>query len=271
MTGSPFYWQWSADGDSLLAHVGLSGPGARLGFSGVAADTLEQNLDAPGFFQAPAISPSGRWLAYATDRGGARAVIVRSAPGLTVEPIEREVRHIGLTALTFSPTEDRLALMRPPEDAPFIFGAISLLDAETGLLEPLVDESALAFFWSPDGRRIAYLTFAPRGGEIAGPQGASVQVRAEQQRPPRFTLKVVEVADGRVVDLGAFVPSRLFVQQFLPFFDQYALSHRIWSPGSEALVLPILDEEGRSQVTVFTLDGERRTVIAGDGPFWNVR
>ena len=64
--------------------------------------------------------------------------------------------------------------------------------------------------------------------------------------------------------------SPLFLNQYLPFFDEYARSHRLWSPASDALVVPVL-EAGRSVLTVYGLDGSVRTLGPGDMPVWNVR
>ncbi len=269
LTGSPFYWNWAADSDSMLVHIGPPGSGSRLGFTEAGDDTLVENLDTPGFFQAPVISASGHYVAFANvGSGGARSVILRSRSGGAGEPVERELRHQGLTALAFSPTEDLLALMRPPQAAPFSFGPIQILDAESGRLEPLVDDVAFAFFWSPDGRFIAYLTPFDSSGQQAS-LGDSQLVSLQPAR--RFSLKVAEVASGDIRELAVVIPSPMFLRQFLPFFDQYALSHRLWSPDSDALVIPLLDSQGRSQITIISLDGSQQVVAEGDTPFWNVR
>jgi TolB protein len=47
----------------------------------------------------------------------------------------------------------------------------------------------------------------------------------------------------------------VFVNQVLPFFDQYALSHRFWSPDGSSIVLPLDDNEGVSQLTLIPADG----------------
>ena len=84
-TGNPFYWDWSADGSSLFIHTGFTGEGARLTFidaegdanvaTGGGAEQTQANLAQPGFFQAPGISPSGRYVAYAErDELGAGAL-----------------------------------------------------------------------------------------------------------------------------------------------------------------------------------------------------
>ena len=52
------------------------------------------------------------------------------------------------------------------------------------------------------------------------------------------------------------------------YFDQYALSHRLWSPQSDALVLPIQDGEV-NQIAVIPLNGEPRYLAEGDMPFWS--
>jgi TolB protein len=70
--------------------------------------------------------------------------------------------------------------------------------------------------------------------------------------------------------LATFEPSRLWLSQFLPFFDQYALSHSIWSPDSSALVLPMVNDEGRPGVYVVSAsDGRRSFLTDGVIGFWS--
>lgn len=276
-TGSPFYWQWAADSQHLLIHSGFAGAGSRLGFTDAVKDTLDANLADPGFFQSPGISPSGRYIAFGeAGSAGNGQVILRNNPGVAgVGGIEREVRHQGLAAMSWSPTQDLLAIMSPPRPARTFTGQIDLLDAETGLLEPLVSDIALAFFWSPDGRFIAYLTpVTGGGGEVASlPSGLAFASTGGlvQRAPLLLELHLADVKTRKTSLLATFAPSLLFVQQFLPFFDQYALSHRLWSPSSDALVLPMLDDQLRPQVTVVSLDGTLNPIAEGETPFWNQR
>lgn len=280
--GQPFYWQWAGDGSRLLLHSGFAGPGSRLGFTEAAADTLAENLADPGFFQAPGISASGRWIAYgARAADGSGVVVLSSSPG-EADAVRRELPHRGRAAMAWSPVGDVLAVMSPLQPAPVPFGPIQLLDAETGELTTATERPALAFFWSPDGRHIAYFTPPPRrpGGEIAGDGelrvGQAASARQVQQAPTLLALRVVEVAEGAPVEgadreLALFTPSRSFLGQFLPFFDQYALSHRLWAPDGSAVVLPAVGTDGSVHVTVVPLEGEARIVVEGDTPFWNVR
>jgi TolB protein len=274
-TGQPFYWQWSADSSRLLLHTGFSGVGSRLGFSDVASDSLLENLASPGFFQSPAISASGRFIAYGSVRvDGQGQVVLQSNPEAgPEEAVERRLLHQGIVAMSWSPTEEILAIMSPDREVRRFFGSIDLIDAETGLLEPLIDELALAFFWSPDGRFIAYITpVGSEGGDIASlDQTAHINQTQVQQIPLLFELAIVEVATRERRSLTTFVPTPMFVQQFLPFFDQYALSHHVWSPVSDALVLPMLDDQRRPQVVIVSLDGSVTPIAGGDTPFWNQR
>ncbi len=278
-TGNPFYWDWSADGESVFVHTGFVGEGARLAFIGVdaqaGADEAE-NLAPPGFFQAPGISPSGRFVAYAeVDEGGRGRVVVRGNPQQDDAGEDgdeaRELPHEGLVALQWSPTEDVLALSSPPVSARSFYGPIRLLDAETGDLNTLVDDLSVAFFWSPNGRYVAYLSpeTGGGGGVAGGPDETLVtHVASAQTQPPFLNATVVEVPSGEVLLRTSFLPTPLFLGQFLPFFDQYALSHSLWSPQSDALVLPTFDT-GEPLLLVLPLEGEARTIAAGDMPFWS--
>ena len=75
-----------------------------------------------------------------------------------------------------------------------------------------------------------------------------------------------------------FEPVDIFINQFLPFFDQYAKSHRIWSPDSNALVLPMMraGENGLRAariVVVSTAADYPEPVSIGDGDMaaWSTR
>ncbi len=275
-TGNPLYWQWSGDGARLLVHSGVGSAGQLAFYS--AAGEVGKPLAEPGLFNAPGLSFSGRYLAYAELGGGATRVVLRGNRKDTAR-VRREVRYEGLAAFSWSPAGEQLAIMSPPNAVQNPYGPVRLLDAETGNLTPLVESLTIAFFWSPDGEHIAYLTPFRRGsGQLAGDTeptpaevGTLVSTQMDAAQPELLLeLRVAEVATGRTRLLTAFSPTPLFVTQFLPFFDQYALSHSVWSPESDALVLPMLGESG-PQVVVVPLEGEPEVLAAGETPFWSRR
>jgi TolB protein len=71
--------------------------------------------------------------------------------------------------------------------------------------------------------------------------------------------------------LLTFQPLNIFVNQFLPFFDQYALSHRIWSPDSNAIVLPVLEKEQAKVLVIPTQSYKQKPIHIADGlmAFWS--
>ena len=271
-TGSPFYWQWTADAEQMFIHTGFTGERARLGFIDSDEDTLEENLAPPGRFQAPGLSPSGRYVAYAANTPGRGAeVVVQTVPG-SDEALTREASHAGFAALSWSPVRDELAFMSPENEAQAAFGSIKLLDAETGLLEPLTERRAVAFFWSPDGDTIAFFTPARSGGGDVAETETLQKINQESvnQQGVLLDLYAIDVSERTEELVATFTPTPLFTGQFLPFFDQYALSHSVWSPESDALVLPVVDSESRTfRVAVISLDGTVTPVGEGDMPFWS--
>lgn len=267
-SGAPFFWDWSPDGDALLVHRNVMSAEAEVGITGLDGYALGPTFAAPGAFQSPTVSPSGDWVAYATRDGGdtRRVVLERLASDGAAER-RRELPHTGFTAFAWHPEEDVLAVQRAIAGGPHAYGPIVTIDAERGDLEPLVDDLALAFWWSPDGAHIAYLAPVP----AARPEREQQVMARVQSANGRVALRVVEVASGDLRELARFTPSPLFLTQYLPFFDQYARSHRLWSPGSDALVLPVVDPTGGRVLRVYGLDGSARTLAPGDMPAWNVR
>jgi TolB protein len=147
------------------------------------------------------------------------------------------------------------------------------MDAATGEVRLLSSEPIVAFFWSPDGRYLAALSISRSGeGDINAQAAKDVFGKlGRQQNLPRLRLLVYDVTtdEGRL--LFSFVPTITFVTQFLPFFDQYALSHRLWSPDSSALVLPMV-ENGRNEIFIINVvSGQKQFLAEGSMPFWSPR
>jgi Tol biopolymer transport system component len=271
-TGSPFYWDWSPAGDRIMIHSGFAGEGSRLALIDPNGEGDGDNISEPGFFQAPGFSSNGRLWAYAQvdDEDNGQLTIFDAETG---QPVKTEP-HLGLVAMSWNPVSEVLAYITPGIQAPVFYGPLHLLDAATGESRVLADDLVVAFFWSPDGRYIAYFTVADTSDDAvqAGlPNKAGEVSKPGSQEDDNIFLEIwlADTQDGSTRRLRAFEPTDLFVFQFLPFFDQYSLSHRIWSPDSRALVLPMI-EDGAPQISILPVDG-REMMILVDGiiGFWS--
>lgn len=277
-----FFWNWLPDSQQLLIHTGFTGrveDVSRLAFLSVNDELEETEIPQAGFFQAPAVAADGRYYAFGeTDVAGNHWLNVWDAEN---DRQSRLVFHQGVTAMGWSPTASQLAYISPGAPRLSFYGPLRLLDLDSGDSLLLVEENVFAFFWSPDGRFIAYLTLAEDGGGPRAqtpPNHAKTPHRAkqggraflQQESRIRLNLWVVEVESGRQRLLTTFAPSSLMLDQFLPFFDQYAVSHHIWAPDSSAIVLAEIDGSGGEQIIVVPVSGEKPTVIAEGGiAFWN--
>ena len=275
-TGGPFYWDWFLDGQQLLVHSGASGEDARIEFISAEGESLSDNLASPGAFQAPDISADGRFIAYAAfDDFGFSEVVIRN---LATNEISAQ-RHNGLTALSWSPTQNLLAYTSTvdPKVASFV-GPLRVLDAQTGESKLLTESFVLAYFWSPDGKYLAYFTLAGRANDDfnaslynfrSGKATALSKVEAQFDLP-QFELTIVEVETGvGQVVFTDFVPSFTFISQFMPFFDQYAMSHSLWSPSSDAFLVPFV-EDGLPKIAVVSpRGGQPRILTDGRIAFWS--
>jgi Tol biopolymer transport system component len=270
-TGSPFYWDWTPGGDRILIHSGFSGEDSRLALLDPSGDGGGDNISDPGFFQAPGVSPNGRLWAYAQvdgdDNGQLTIFDAETGQQTRTEP------HQGLVAMSWNPVSDVLAYITPGIEAPVFYGPLHLLDAATGESQIIADELVIAFFWSPDGRYIAYFTVADTESDAvqAGLPGKNEELSKPGSQEDELIMEVwlADTLGGSIRRLRAFEPTDLFVFQFLPFFDQYSLSHRIWSPDSSALVLPIV-EDGAPRISILPIDGRAPEVLV-DGiiGFWS--
>jgi TolB protein len=178
--------------------------------------------------------------------------------------------------MSWSPTANQLAFTTGLQDNRSFWGPLRLFDTETGEVTLLSDNVVIGFFWSPNGRYIATINT----GDINEDFGVNIATNEKPHRPTQakpvgqvnphqFNLALIDLETGQETQVTSFFPTGIFITQFLPFFDQYALSHNIWSPNSDALVLPIR-ENGGSRVKVIRIDGSEVIDLGqGDMPFWS--
>lgn len=270
-TGNPLYFDW-IDRDRLLAHVG-TGPFAFLGEVGVGVASPAPTLDKPGDFRPAVISNDRKYVSYVRAGTGASSdVVVAAQDGSS----EHTMPVLGMAAVTFDPTSDTIASIGPtetPETAYSIpLGPLRLIDAASGKVRTLMGGMVVSFWWSPDGKTIAALRVQPVGGATASPpptSPSSSPIPSPTAEPTEVRLLFVDVATGDIGAQHVVMPGQLFIDQFLTYFDQYALSHRIWAPDSSSLLLPFVDLDGTTRIAVMYRNGDPRRAIDGSIGFWS--
>jgi hypothetical protein len=274
--GAPLYWDEGADG-RLLVHVG-DGPRAGVRVLGPDGEVVRE-VGPAGAFRSPAWSRDGGWLAFAERASGdvRRVVIERSeeaedpvsepsSPRLGDAADRRALDHRGLAAFAWHPGRPLLAVVRPLTDAPHAYGPLGVLDADDGLFSPWLDRSVLAFWWAPDGARMAVLAAdAPAPSRIAGRASTSGS-RHVQRGAPGFRFGFLDPERGEVARWTPVAPAADFVLERLPHVDQYARSHALWTPDGRAFALAVQDAEGRPSVGLFEVGGTRREIVPGSMP-----
>jgi TolB protein len=144
-----------------------------------------------------------------------------------------------MAAIIFSraPASDDIAYITV---GPGGFGGLKVVDPAGGAARTLSrpDEPIVAFFWSPDGSQLAYLSVAAGSGSV-----------------PRLTWHVVAREGGEVRDLASFTPSQAFASM-ISFFDAYALALDLWSPDGSRIVYGT--DEGVYVVDVASGEATRR-------------
>ena len=270
--GAPLYWDWLGS-DHVVAHVGSSGAGSFLGEVALDGTSAEQVPLSAGLFRSPAVSHDGAYRAYVTSGNNSDGTV-------TVESADRSHRTtapaFGSTAVSFDPAGATLAYVAKTKpvaaDLGFPLGPLQAIDPQSGQTRTLLDGDVIGFFWSPDGKTIAALTLKSTGNEVVEIDGSQL---ASAVRPGSgalrddaslayvpMTLSFVDVASGTTRAHRAVAPSSKFVNGILPYFDQYALSHRIWAPDSSAIALPGFGNGG-DQLYAIPVDGSEPTALDG--------
>ena len=234
-TGQPYYFAWSPASDRLLVHarnndlyyLGLDGTRTELGAT-------------PGAFSAP------HWVGttqlFPVQVGDGQELTLFDADGTVRRRTPAGARGL---ALALSPDEERVAYIELAADAnPFTLGALRV-ESDDAVTE--VADQAAAFFWGPQGEQLLYLT-----GDVSGEQ---------------FSFRW-NIWDGETTTaFESHTPSRTFLQQYFPFFGQYANSLTFFAPdGSSFTFSGAIDGRGEG-VWLQDINSDVLAVLISDGEF----
>jgi TolB protein len=224
----PFYYSWAPDGGSMLWFRN----GEDLAIYDVNDDEVGESLpDTPGVFQAPAWSPVDERLLFAgSGEDGNQMVIADNDKRTQLGPPIK-----GLIFFSWSPDGRQVAYA----SGGYPLSDLTVTGADGGEGHSVVDvDDIVSFFWSPDSTRLAFVSVEDYAQPLPEVRRIGVLAHpAAQVDEPTFVLvwHVLDVETGQTTRLAEFLPTPA---QFyiLQYFDQYAQSHRVWSPDGRYLV-----------------------------------
>lgn len=213
--GQPFYLSWSPEGDRLLVHMN----GRDLGVADLEGG-LEDLGETLALFQAPIWLSDGRMIYAVRDAGKTRLVVRRGERVRTVTTVPEGV--------VFVASERSGLVAYRPVDADGRAGPVFVTDLSGSAPRVVTRQETAAFYWSPSGRDLLLLAVEP-GEDLA------------------FTWRVWR---GKERFHGPpFLPSPEFLQQYVPFFDQYSQAMTLWAPDGSSFAYAGL-HEGRAGIWV---------------------
>lgn len=208
--GGPSFVSWAPDSRHLLVHRNRSLHLVSLDEQGHGTEA-ERISGGSSRYRAPQWSPNGESFAYVSNLSGAPSIVLGDVA-------MEETRLLGeagpVVAFSFSPDGTRLGILRGQGP---LFNSLRIINVRSG--EELVSlaQPLASFWWSPDSEKVA----------LAEPIVPSA---------PVLKWSTLDVDSESTTELATVLATNefLFTQKR---FDQFAQTHDLWSPGSEALVI----------------------------------
>lgn len=241
--GSPFYFSWRSDGSQLAFHrnnrlIDIFDIGQEAYVPGL-------SVRSSGTFQALSWSPVDDRVLVGVAESNLTTLTMLTREGRT--PLVRDV--LGFVSFLWSPDGNFIAYRAIGNR---MLGEVVVVDSSSGQEVGRTRlPGTVAFFWSPDSRKLALVLI----GNASAPS-ANLEYDWPVQQSPQLSWVVYDLESGISERLTSFTPT-YETQYIISYFDQFAPSHRIWSPDSRALVY---GAEGDIGAEIYVLDVTNRRV-----------
>lgn len=262
-SGGPFYYHWDSTGTQMIFHRGNSD----LDIYNRTQDDISSSLEnSSGTFQTPVWSPIDDRILIGIGNSGGNTDLATIEDG-EVSVLVSDIS--GLLAFLWSP-DGRYIAYRTLDQ--FGFSGLTVVNAETG--EIIIEDqstSAISFFWSPDSKKIAYISLSEVDNSRSASSGIHVsQNFVQNDSPTQLVWNVLDIETETNLSYSSFVPTYEMLY-LLTYFDQFAPSHRVWSPNSRFLLLSgTLSGENQNEPKVYavdTADATEQPITIADGIF----
>ncbi len=235
MTGMPLYFDWNATADRLVVHTAGSDPETSERVSLMSLTETNQQVDkilshGRSPFMTPSWSPDGKHLAYVANYNVEANLVVADADGS--HPHSIVSLPVGDNSFEWLPDSAHIVYSTTTVPHDPVYAGIRLVDIATAASRVLTKDPVDAYFVSPNGRYLAYI--------------------AVPKEKPYYWWVVIDLKTGKSTHVTRFLSTDEEAISYR-FFDQFALSHTIWSPDSSAIVFAgvrLLVEPDKSLGTV---------------------
>jgi eukaryotic-like serine/threonine-protein kinase len=119
-------------------------------------------LNSDGKVNLPAISPNGKYIAYASGEAGSRSLVVRQISTdslITIVP----ATNLDFRSITFSPSDDYIYYTQIRED--FIINTLYQIPTLGGTPKKLIEDVDSPVTFSPDGKQFAFVRHVTKTSE----------------------------------------------------------------------------------------------------------
>ena len=202
--GTSAAWSWNPDGKTLAAKVGAAdGVTGRLSLvdaSTNAVARVQENADK--ILSAPHFSPDGQTMLIARQAQDKNELVLTDREGKAIKTL---AEFDGRVRFAWSPSGDEVAYVAQQEGA--TGGSLRVVDVKSGKERTISRKPVQAFFWSPDGQRIASFS-------DASPTDAAGDFKGYNLMPeisaPMMLLETLDPATGSARGLFYFAPTDAF-------------------------------------------------------------